>query len=173
VSLQPTPSGIVVGSITTAATVGALIAIGHRLGSAGIPFAAVSAVMFHRTASAGAVGLVFTGLILHAATIFVWSAIFVWVVRALRWSALVCAMLVAAAALSCSWLVAWSTGGGLSSVLTLGDRVIYGLVLAVALVVGMRFAFLSMQNARFAGQRTQNRHDGDTTAIERAPENHL
>ena len=143
---QPTSAGIVVGSVACAATTGALIAIGHRLGSAGIPFAAISAVLVHRTASAGAVGLVFTGLILHALVIFVWSASFVWLVRRLRWGAIVAACLVGVAALGISWVIAWSTGGGLSSVLPLGDRLVYGVVLAIALMVGMRFAFFPRQN---------------------------
>jgi hypothetical protein len=133
----------VVGSVASSATTGALVAIGHRLGSAGVPFAAISAVIFHRTVSAGAVGLVFTGLVLHAAGIFVWSASFVWLVERLRWRAPVAAALVGIAALILSWIVAWSVGGGLSTVLPLGDRIVYGLVLAAALVVGMRFAFFA------------------------------
>jgi hypothetical protein len=117
--------------------------MGGRLGSAGIPFAAISAAIFRRTLSGGAVGLVFTGLILHAALIFVWSAIFVWVVQRLRWRTSVAAAVVGLAAFCFSWLIAWSLGGGLSSVLPLGDRLVYALVLTVALVVGMRFAFLT------------------------------
>jgi len=117
--------------------------MGHRLGSAGIPFAAISAVVFHRTVSGGAVGLVFTGLILHVAIIFIWSATFVWVVQRLRWRAPAAAALVGIAALIFSWVIAWSLGGGLSSVLPLGDRLVYAAVLALALVVGMRFAFFA------------------------------
>jgi hypothetical protein len=134
---------MVVGSVASAATTGALVAMGHRLGSAGIPFASVSAVILHRTASGGAVGLVFTGLILHAALIFLWSAIFVWVVQRLHWRRPLAALVVGVAALCFSWLIAWSLGGGLSSVLPLGDRLIYALVLAGALVVGMRFALFA------------------------------
>lgn len=140
---QPTSSGIVVGSVAAAATTGALIAIGHRLGSVGIPFAAISGAIFHRTASGGAVGLVFTGLILHAALIFVWSTFFVWLVQRLHWRVPFAAVVVGAVALCFSWLIAWSLGGGLSSVLPLGDRLVYDAVLIVSLVVGMRFAFLA------------------------------
>jgi hypothetical protein len=140
---QPTSSSVVVGSVASAATAGALVAIGHRLGSPGIPFAAISAVMFHRTVSGGAVGLVFTGLILHVVIIFMWSAIFVWLVQRLRLRTSIAAVLVGTAALIFSWVIAWSLGGGLSSVLPFGDRVVYGLVLAGALGVGMRFAFFA------------------------------
>ena len=144
---QPTSAGLVVGSVASAATTGALIAIGHRLGSAAVPFAAISAVLFHRTVSGSAVGLVFTGVILHAFAIFVWSAIFVWLVRSLRSRSIAAACGVSIAALVLSWIVARSAGGGLSTVLPLGDRLVYGLVLAAALVVGMRFAFFSAQRA--------------------------
>lgn len=117
--------------------------MGHRLGSAGIPFAAISAAVFQRTVSGGAVGLVFTGLILHIAIIFVWSATFVWIVQRLRWRTWIAAGVVGIAALIFSWLIAWSLGGGLSSVLPLGDRLVYAFVLAIAMVVGMRFAFFA------------------------------
>jgi hypothetical protein len=142
---QPTSAAIVVGSVAAAATTGALIAIGHRLGSAAVPFAAISAVLFHRTVSASAVGLVFTGLILHAFVIFAWSATFLWLVRRLGFRAIAAACGIGIAALALSWLIARSTGGGLSTVLPLGDRLVYGLVLAGALVVGMRFAFFPAQ----------------------------
>ena len=46
-----------------------------------------------------------------------------------------------------SWIIAWSSGSGLASVLALGDRIVYALVLAGALVVGMRFAFPSQYKA--------------------------
>jgi hypothetical protein len=144
---QPTSAGLVVGSVASAATTGALIAIGHRLGSAAVPFAAISAVLFHRTVSGGAVGLVFTGLILHAVAIFAWSVAFVWLVRRLGLRTIAAACGVGLAALALSWIVARSTGSGLSSVLPLGDRLVYGLVLAAALVVGMRFAFFPSQRA--------------------------
>jgi hypothetical protein len=46
-----------------------------------------------------------------------------------------------------TWITAWSTGNGVASVLTLGDRVIVGVVFVVALVVGMRLAFSQSQSA--------------------------
>ena len=46
-----------------------------------------------------------------------------------------------------SWLVAWGTGEGLASILPLGDRIVFALILTASLVVGMRFAFLSLRNA--------------------------
>jgi hypothetical protein len=75
----PTNSAnVLIGSIAAAATTGALIGIGRRAGSAGLPFAATAAVLFHRTPSAAAIGLVFLGLVLHVVFSFAWAAAFVW-----------------------------------------------------------------------------------------------
>jgi hypothetical protein len=138
VSTRPS---IVVGTVASAATTGALVAIGHRLGSIGIPFAEISAALFHRTPSGGEAGLVFTGLILHVAMVMLWSALFAWLVTRLRWHSAIAAAVVAVGTLVLSWLIAWSTGRGIATVLALGDRMLVSIVLAVALVVGMRFAF--------------------------------
>jgi hypothetical protein len=142
-----TGSGIAVGSVTAAATTGALLAMGHRLGSAGIPFASISAALLHRTASTAAVGLVFAGVVLHAAATFVWSMMYVWLVRHIHWRVGAAAIAVGSGAFVVSWLVAWSTGSGVASVLPLGDRLVLAVVFAGALVVGMRFAFPVSQSA--------------------------
>ncbi|HXT16913.1 MAG TPA: hypothetical protein VN706_14835 [Gemmatimonadaceae bacterium] len=140
VSTSPT-SSIVVGTVASAATTGALIAAGRRLGSAGIPFAEISSALFHRTPSGGEVGLVFSGVVLHVAVTMLWSAAFVWLVRRARWRRIFAAVVVACASLVLSWLIAWSTGRGVATVLPLGDRIVVSVVLAISLVVGMRFAF--------------------------------
>lgn len=146
-SAGPVSTGVIVGGVAAAATTGALIAMGHRMGSAAIPFAAISATLFRRTAASGAVGLVFTGVVLHITAIFVWSVVFVWLVERLRWSSLVAAALIGAAHFVLSWLVAWGTGTGLASILPLGDRIVFSLILFASLVVGMRFAFFPLRNA--------------------------
>jgi hypothetical protein len=120
--------------------------MGRRVGHAGIPFAAIGAVPFQRSANAGVVGLVFTGVVLHIASIIVWSFLYVWIVQRVRRPAAT-AVLIAAANFFCSWLVAWSSGNGVASVLPLGDRLALAVVLAAALLVGMRYAFFPAQNA--------------------------
>lgn len=137
-----TPSGIVVGTVASAATAGALVGIGHRLGSVGMPFAEISAAVFHRTPSGGEAGLVFTGLILHVVFTMLWSSIFLWLVTSARWRPVLAAVAVALGTHALSWLVAWSTGRGTATVLALGDRIVVAIALAVALLVGMRFAFV-------------------------------
>jgi hypothetical protein len=141
VSQQQRNSLIFIGGLASAATTGALVAMGRRLGSAGIPFAAIGAPVFHRTASSAAVGLVAAGVLLHVLAIFVWTALFIWLTRRRPDAAPWIAIAVASGAFVFSRIVAWATGVGLSSVLPLGDRLVLALVLAGALVLGMRFAF--------------------------------
>jgi len=145
--LRPIAPGIIVGGITSAATIGALIAMGRRLGSAGIPFAAISAALFHRTAAGGEVGLVFAGIVLHVTVIFVLAFACVWLVERLALPRLAAAVLVALGELALSWLVAWSRGAGMATILPLGDRIVLAIVIVFALVVGMRFALPALRNA--------------------------
>jgi hypothetical protein len=143
----PVSTGVIVGGVAAAATTGALIAMGHRLGSSAIPFAAISATLSHRTAASGAVGLVFTGVVLHITMIFVWAVVFAWLVERLRWSSIVAGVFIGAAHFALSWLVAWGTGEGVASILPLGDRIVFASILTASLVAGMRFAFLPSRNA--------------------------
>ena len=138
VSARPITPAVVVGGVAVAATTGALVAVGHRLGSTGLPFASIAGVPFHQAASSAR--MVTTGLVLHAVVIFVWSLICVQLARALARRDLA-AGVVAASQFTFSWVIAWSSGSGLASVLALGDRIVYAVVLAGALAVGMRLAF--------------------------------
>ena len=144
---QPISAGVVVGSVAAAATTGALVAMGHRVGHVGIPFAAIGAVPFQRSASSGVVGLVFTGFVLHVALMFAWGVICVWLAARTQ-RPMLAAGSVAVADFLCSWIVAWASGKGLATVLPLGDRIAFALILAVTLVVGMRYAFSSLRNAK-------------------------
>jgi hypothetical protein len=121
--------------------------MGHRVGHAGIPFAAIGAVPFQRTASSGVVGLVFTGFVLHVVSMLVWGVICVWI-RERTERPVLAAGTVAGANFLGSWIVAWASGKGISTVLPLGDRIALALILMVALVVGMRYAFLPPRNAK-------------------------
>jgi hypothetical protein len=116
------------------------VAVGHRLGSIALPFTSIAAVLLQRSADAPATYLVVTGLVLHAVVIFLWSLICLQLARGFA-RRVFAACLVAACQFTLSWIIARSNGTGLASVLALGDRVVYAVVLAGALVVGMRFAF--------------------------------
>jgi len=137
---------IVVGSLATAATTGALVAMGHRAGHVAMAFAAIGAVPFQRTSESGVVGLVFIGFVFHVAVTFVWSALYVWIAQRSRHRAII-ALVFAVANFLCSWIVTWSTARGIAGVLPLGDRIVYAIIFAIALVVGMRYAFSHSRNA--------------------------
>jgi hypothetical protein len=137
---------VVVGAIAAAATTGALVAIGHRLGHAGAPFAAMATVLARGVATDrvngdGLAGLVIGGVLLHVAATFLWCAVCVNLAKRLR-SQVLAALIVVVANFLVSGLVVSLTGRGMASELTLGDRVIYATVLTASLIVGMRYAFL-------------------------------
>ena len=129
------------GGVTVAATTGALVAMGHRAGSAGLPFASIGALVLHRTVTDGAVGLVFAGLVLHALAMFAWSYAFVWVVEHAVHRDILAGVLVAASQFVLSGVATSATGQGIASILPLGDRIVFAAILAASLVVGIRLAF--------------------------------
>jgi hypothetical protein len=141
--LRAASATIFVGSIAAAATTGALLAIGHRMGGASLPFAATGATLLRQTVSGASAGLVLAGFALHVALVFAWSALCVWLVRAHGWRPMLAAFAVALAAHVASWLAAWSTGYGVASVVALGDRIVLAAVFALALVAGIRLALFA------------------------------
>jgi hypothetical protein len=129
-----------------AATTGALVAIGHRLGGIGLPFAAVGEMLIHTAPFRAAPRTVVAGFVLHAVSVVVWSVICVLVAKR-SGQRMLAAVFAATGQFIVSWIVARVSGNGLASALALGDRIVYALVLASALVVGMRFAFFSSRSA--------------------------
>lgn len=83
----------------------------------------------------------FAGIVLHVVATFVWTAVFLWLLRAWSGRDVLSALVVGAAELAFSWCAAHVTGSGLATLLPLGDRVVLAVILAAALVVGIRFAF--------------------------------
>jgi len=137
---RPFSPVIVVGSVAAAATTGALLAMGRRLGAAGFPFAAIAAGLLHETARS-TWPLFLAGVAIHIVITFLWSAVAVWCHRALGWRPWAAAFIVAVGAHLLSWLLAWFTGNGVASVLALGDRIALAAVFGLALVTGIRIAF--------------------------------
>jgi len=137
---------VAVGGVAAGATTGALIAIGHRLGSVGLLFSAIGAFVQPRASTLGPTASVGIGLLVHVAVVFVWSAIFVWLAARLA-HVFVAALLVAIAQFAASGIAARAASSGLASVLPLGDRLVYAVVLGAALVVGMRLAPPLLRNA--------------------------
>jgi len=138
VRAQPFSDTIVVGAIAASATTGALLAMGHRAGRALMPFAAIGAVPLHRT-DIGFSGLVLAGAVLHLVAMFVWAFVYVWLAERTK-QPVVSAIVVAAVNFMASWLLTSATGRGVATVLPLGDRVLFAVILAGAYVAGMRYA---------------------------------
>ena len=139
-------SGVVIGGITAAATTGALIAMGRRQGSAGLPFAAIGAAFSHQTTSAVAANLVLGGFVLHVLAMIAWSFIFVWLTDRLGGKHVVATILVTMVAFAFSILVTQWRGSGLASVLPLGDFLVLAVIFAGSLEAGMRFALPNLRN---------------------------
>ena len=159
--------GPVTGIIAAAATGGALLGFGVRAGTPSRPFNGIATLVLGDQARGvwGYVGTVtVTGILLHVAIMTGWGMLFValsarrrgWQVPAL-----------AAAVSSVAWLVSKAVvlrqmGAGMSSVLGSGQLVLLHVVLAVALVLGMRFA-------RSGSTRDRSYRDSSAGASAQAP----
>jgi hypothetical protein len=88
---------------------------------------------------------VIAGVALHVVVMFLWALVFVWLAD--RLNRVLAASMVGAANFVVSWFVARITGEGLASMLSLGDRVTFAVILTIALVVGMRYARPYSRNA--------------------------
>jgi hypothetical protein len=149
---------IVAGGLAASASTGALIAIGRRLGSVRLPFAAIGATLAHTTISSGSTSLVIVGLVGHVLLSFVWAIAFVALVTR-GWRLAAAGIVVGCAEFALSWITASVTGNGLASVVQLGDCVVLAIVIAVSLVVGIRVAV--GQNA-FDSRAMHNSSQGET-----------
>ena len=75
---QPRSADILVlGGIAAAATAGALVGFGHRLGDVALPFAATGGVLV-RASTAGIGAPLVVGIILTALAAYCWSGLFLW-----------------------------------------------------------------------------------------------
>lgn len=130
---------IVAGGLAASASTGALIAMGRRLGSVRLPFAAIGATLAHTTISSGTTSLVVVGFVTHVVLSFVWAIAFVALVTR-GWRLATAGIAIGCLQFALSWITARVTGSGLASVVPLGDRMVLAVVIAVSLVVGIRVA---------------------------------
>jgi hypothetical protein len=129
----------VAGGLAASASTGALIAMGRRLGSIRLPFAAIGATLAHTTISSGTTSLVIVGFASHVLLSFVWAIAFVALVTR-GWRLATAGIAIGCAQFALSWITARVTGSGLASVVPLGDRMVLAVVIAVSLAVGIRVA---------------------------------
>jgi hypothetical protein len=115
--------------------------MGRRAGSAALPFSAIAGVFaggqFVRVSLASVIG----GVIAHVVIAIGWGVVFALLAERWRGRTVVAALAVTITALLLSSLLARIAGRGLAAVLPIGDRIILSVVFALALVLGMRFAF--------------------------------
>jgi hypothetical protein len=137
---------IVAGGLAASASTGALIAMGRRLGSARLPFAAIGATLAHTSNSSEAMGLVLVGFVGHALLSFMWAIAFVALVTR-GWRLATAGIVIGCGEFALSWVTARVANAGLASILPLGDRVVLAVVIAVSCVVGIRVAVAPSQNA--------------------------
>ena len=130
---------IVAGGLAASASTGALIAMGRRLGSIRLPFAAIGATLAHTTISSGTTSLVIVGFVGHVLLSFVWAIAFVALVTR-GWRLASAGIVIGCVQFALSWITARVTGSGLASVVPLGDRMVLAVVIAASLVVGIRVA---------------------------------
>jgi len=136
----------VAGGLAASATAGALIAIGRRLGSIWLPFAAIGATLAHRTISGSATGLVVVGLAIHVVMSFAWAILFVSLVTR-GWRPWTAGVATGFAELLVSWAVVRMTGEGLASLLAIGDRLVVAIVSVASLIIALRLAVDRWQSA--------------------------
>jgi hypothetical protein len=151
---------VVAGGIVASASTGALIAMGRRLGSIRLPFAAIGATLAHATVSSETTALVLVGFVCHVLLSFMWAVAFVFLVTR-GWRLASAGIAVGIAEFALSWVVAKSTGHGLASVLALGDRIVLALVIAASCVVGVWLSVAPPRNVPASGAMHESSH-GET-----------
>ena len=129
--------------------------MGRRLGGAFFPFQMIASAIvgFAGPTLLPRGALAVLGAAVHIAISLGWGIVCSLLTERWRGGVTRAAVLVAVLSYLESWLVARATGAGIATVLPAGDRVALALTLGISLVLGMRFASSSMQNATpFAAQ---------------------
>ena len=138
---NPIPPGIIAGAVAASATAGALVAMGRRLGSSGLAFSAIASVVTGAQFVRVSLMSVVVGAMLHVFISMAWGIAFAMLTERWRGRSVLAALAVAVVAFVISSLLARVAGRGLAVILPIGDRLILYVVFAVALILGMRFAF--------------------------------
>ena len=139
-------NGFLAGAIAAAATAGALVAFGLRMGTPARPFNAIAQIAFG-TGAEGVWGfdapVTLTGIVIHVAATLLWGVVFALVASGWRgvrlW--LGAALFAAIVYLLDFVLLPGRVRPAFGDMMAPGQRAFLYVTLAVALVVGMRLAF--------------------------------
>ena len=115
--------------------------MGRRLGSSGLAFSAIASVVTGAQFVRVSLVSVVVGAMLHVFVSIAWGIAFAVLTERWRGRSILAALAVAVVAFVISSLLARVAGRGLAVILPIGDRLILYVVFAVALILGMRFAF--------------------------------
>jgi hypothetical protein len=142
--------GISAGLLAATATSGALIAIGSRAATVARPFNVIAGHLFGVRGSDAYdfVPLVtITGIALHVVLITLAGLVIAFVVRRRIAPAWLAATALATLSALVSVGIAKRGGSSLARVLPLGDLILFYMVVAISLVVGIRLAFFERERA--------------------------
>jgi hypothetical protein len=128
---------ITTGVIPASATTGMLVGYGLRAGGAGRVFSAIGATLVSTRTPALALVL---GLLLHVGAMLACGLIYSWLVTDQREHRFAWALLVGAAFAAIVLVLTRAFGGLMTLVLTPGNLIALGVVTAITLPIGMRFA---------------------------------
>jgi len=137
-------SGFEIGLVASASTTGALLAMGHRLGSASLPLRSIGAVVGLSQLGGTwpmAVLSFLVGLGVHVALVLIGGVLFQYLRVYLNGRSVASGVAVGVVSFALTWSTAMITGRGPGAVLPLGDRIVLAIVLGGSLIIGMRFAF--------------------------------
>lgn len=134
--------GITTGIIPAAATTGMLLGYGIRLGAASRVFQAIGSVLLGTAGENGShSSLAATvGIVLHIAATLACGIAYDTVVGESENHRLAWAIAIGAAASAFAFLAVSSVAGSIALVLTPGNLIAIGAVIAITLPIGMRFA---------------------------------
>ena len=144
--------GLSAGLLAATATSGALIAIGKRAATVARPFNAIGGHLLgvQRSDAFGFVPAVtIPGIVIHVVSITIAGLIVAFVARRRLAPAWVAALALASLSALVSIGIARRGGSSLARVLPLGDLILFYLLVALSLVVGIRLAFFE----RVEGER--------------------
>lgn len=136
-------TGITSGVIPAAATTGMLFGYGIRLGSASRVFQAIGSVILGRageSASAQSTLATAVGIVLHVAATLACGILYAACAGESEDHPIAWAIAIGAAASALAFLAVRTFAGSIALVLTPGNLIAIGAVIAITLPIGMRFA---------------------------------
>jgi hypothetical protein len=134
-------SGITAGLIPAAATTGMLWGYGVRLGAPGRVFQTIGTIVLHsRGTASGGLRYVFLGLLVHVVAMLSFGVVYAGLIGDSGEHRTAWAIATAAAAVAAVFVSAHTFAGSITLVLTPESLITMGVVIAITLPIGMRFA---------------------------------